>query len=357
MFLFSMEADGDRRARLADICERILHRLGDSAQTIWTYDEIQSYVERGGREMADAVRAVWDQVFLECLPLGFSVTVAWEESYVTFTYGTSPATAEFELDYMVGFYELDDVQWANHTSPSELHYLEGVGASIAQVGTARLPSTLTDIERVAFDHGTIQASNHRRLERHDARYQLEPGDVIAYTHEREGYDILRKVRIPVAMATIEEVDGSWGAVRDTTDLEPDSTGTWGVARQVPDHHPMGYTEGWGLPRRFYSEDDNFKVEFWRQPRVDVDDSELPARYFQYLADYAQWRALIRNGAGQNYKLAELYKQKWERGLIRMKRRVDRKNKERLFRLGGNNRSTLGGPPTPRLPWQYGNRVR
>lgn len=358
MFLFSMESDAVRRARLTDIGERVLHRLGDSARTIWSYEEIQSYVERGGREMADAVRAIWDQVFLECLPLGFCINAAWESSYLTFDYGVAPVTAEFELDYISNDYELDDVQWANHTCPSEWLYLEGVSASIAQVATARLPSTLTDIERVSYDRGNVPATTHRRLERHDAQYQSVPGDVIAYTHEREGFDILRKVRVPSVMAQIVEVDGSWGAVRDVDDLDPGTvSGTWGVARQVPHHHPIGYTEGWGLPRRFYLEDNNLKVDFWRQPRVDTDDSELPPRYFQYLCDYAQWRALVRNGPGQNYKLAELYKQKWERGLGRMKRRIDRKSKERMFRLGGSRQSATAGPPRPRLPWQYGTRVR
>jgi hypothetical protein len=84
MFLFEIESAAQTTQRLSQLVERVLHRLGDSAQKIWSYDEIESYIRRGAREIAIEARIVWDTAYLECLPSGFSHTAEWEQTYVAF---------------------------------------------------------------------------------------------------------------------------------------------------------------------------------------------------------------------------------------------------------------------------------
>ena len=385
MFLFGIESAAQTTRRINNLVERVLHRLGDSAQKIWTYEEIEGYVRRGAREMAATVKLVWDQTYLECLPSGFSYTSEWEQryGYVTFDYDVASYTSVDEASVMDSeeWLEADNVQRANHTSPSDLDYFDDVNASTTQRGTAELPAALTDLDRVTWDARPIDAATHRRAQSHDSRYELTEGEVYAYTYQKDGPNTLRKIRIPSAVADIYTVDGSWGIVRNVDEVVenvdyPDDypltvvlqwpeysgavylvgiVGAWGVPRQVQGEVPLGTTQGWGIPRRFYREGMNMRAEFYRVPHIDDDmsRSELPDRYFLYLGDFAQWRALKRNGPGQNYPLAGIYEQRWSRNLARIQNRINRKWKAKTHVLGDiASQRGKTGPPTPKLPWQY-----
>lgn len=360
MFLFEMEGEGVRRARLANMAQRVLHRLGDSAEAIWTTDEIESYVRLGVKELADRCRIVWDQIYLENLPAGFSYTAKFERSFAVFDYGRGGYTFEEEAETADedGLIEMDEMRRAFHTSPSEIAMLEDVDASTDIPATSDLPPTLTDIDRATWDKSLIDATNHARVSRMDSRYETTEGEVIAYIWQREGPNTLRKVRVPNEMAETVDVIGSWGIVRDIGDVsDEDVDGSWGIPRRIPSWHPMGWSEGWGTPRRFYLDEKNVKLEHWRQPYVEsMRESELPEQYFRYITDYAQWRALTRNGPGQDYKHAQLYQNRWLRNIERIVRRIERQQNERIHRMGGAMPVAVG-PPRPRLPWQYGQRVR
>ena len=389
MFLFGIESAAQTTRRLANLVERVLHRLGDSAQKIWTSEEIESYIERGARELAATVRLVWDAAYLECLPAGFSYTAKWEKrNGVTFDFDVASYTmveeaALFDSEEVL---EADVVQRANYTSPSDLDFFDDVDASTQQRATAELPARLTDIDRVTWDNRPIDAATPRRMEAHDSRYELTEGEVYAYTVKKDGPNTLRKIRIPSALADTYTVDGSWGIVRNVDEVVenvdyPDDypltlvlewpeysgavylvgiVGSWGIPRQVQGEHPLGDTEGWGIPRRFYREGKNLRVEFYRIPQIDDDmgGSELPDRMFLYLGDFAQWRALKRNGPGQDYRLAGIYEQRWNRNLARVQNRIQRKWKHKTHVLGDvHSVREKAGPPTPKLPWQYGSYTR
>lgn len=360
MFLFEMEDAATRRARLNNMARRVLLRLGDSAEAIWSVEEIESYIRHGGRELADRCRAVWDQTYLENLPSGFSYTSRFERLLVVFNYGLGgyTYTEEAELADAEGLIEMDEMRRANHTCPSELHLLDEIGASTEISALADIPSTLTDIDRATNDRELVEATNHRRVSSYDSRYEITAGEVFAYIWQKDGPSVLRKVRVPNEMADIYTFEGSWGVVRNIDDVTDESVeGTWGIPRRIPNWHPMGWSRGWGTPRRFYQDGGNFRLEHWREPYIEsMTVSDLPDRFFRYIADYAQWKALTRNGPGQDYKLAQLYSDKWDRNISRILRRIERQQSERLHRMGGSGASR-SGPPRPRLPWQYGERVR
>jgi hypothetical protein len=363
MFLFSIESAAGTTRRLQQLVERVLHRLGDSAQKIWDYDEIESYIRRAARELAGEVKIVWDQVYLECLPPGMNHTGDFEVDYITdeWDYGRGNYTLDDEEPLLDEVLETDDLRRAVHTSPDDLHFIVEAGASAIGEAVVEVPNDLTDIDRITWDNRVIEAATHRRAERGDSRYELTPGEVYAFTYEKDGPYSLRRIRVPSGMADIYYHSGTWGIARDIDDVTSEGvTGTWGIPRRLQGWHPMGDTEGWGTPRRFYQDGRNMRMEYFRIPFVDeaMQDSELPGSYFIYLGDYAQWHALKRNGPGQDLRLAGLYKTRWDRNIERIRTRIERQWKEKLHIMGESQGRRRGaGPPAPRLPWQFGSTVR
>jgi hypothetical protein len=115
-----------------------------------------------------------------------------------------------------------------------------------------------------------------------------------------------------------------------------------------------------LPRRVFRDGKNVRVEHWREGAAVVnapDEFELPDRYALYLRDYAQARCLGRQGPGQDPKLSAHFDQRWQRGLARMLRRGRVLDAARTGVLGEAGPRLGQGPPRPRLPWNFPQRVR
>jgi hypothetical protein len=374
------------------ICDKVSRRLGDEDHRIWSAVEIDNYLAQGVREMCTFTRLIWDWVYPENLPRGFSYNHAFELALIDgtnfgFKYGPGDGmgtgranyTAEFERrlwddqlngaptgrseDYRDG--------WARHTFPDELPWLTILGSDQLQA-VSDLPHRLTEVERSTWDKRTIDADIHRNHRYEDSQYESRYGEVEAYTWRKDGPRAYRKIRVPAALADYYEIDSgsalpAWGIARDVTDLDyvgdsVDIEGTWGIPRRVPGEHPIGprhTREPWGTPRRFYRDGTNVRVEHWRIAYFDCFETELPERYRNYLVWFAMWKALTRQSPGQDMKLAGWYQQRWLKGLARIKNRIGRQQNERTGRLGGADPApnTATRPPRPRLPWQYGKRVR
>lgn len=339
---------------------QVLTRLGDTAEQVWSHAEIARYVETAMRDLSLRTRAVWDVLYAENLPKGFSYTAAWEAVYVTFDYGRADHTlATGENDGLVAL-NMPLTPSGNHTSPFEATggYLSAAKASTAIPGTSELPETLTEVDRATWDKRTLQPVNLRSLQRQDTRYRVTAGEVYGYAWQQDGVRTLRKVRVPSAQATTYTIHGSWGVMRSPGTQLGTASGTWGIPRRIPSLHPMG-PEAFGLPRRPYQDGLNVKIEHWRQARAltaDTDVSELPDRYTIALRDYALYQALQRQSAGQNLKLAALFQQRWERAIARVVKRVNGITKDRVGRMGGSTQLS-GPPPVAKLPWNFPQRTR
>lgn len=350
--------------RLSDLLTMTRTRLGDAQQIIWSDEEITGYLQAGYKELATALGVFWDITYLENLPRVFSYTQAWERAYLN----------TFAAPYDAGFanYTFDDERRllgderlmsgpAHATSHFEVTegFLSDAGVTDIPA-TAELPKTLTALQRVLWDKRAIDAMEARRLQRVDSRYEITKGEVYGYIWQKDGIRTLRKVRVPAEIADTVTVDGSWGVLRDPTDLSTSTvTGTWGVPRRIPGHHPIG-PHLWGLPRRPFLEGKNVRVEHVRQGRalVDLTDvCELPDRYALYLRDYAMQECLQRPGPGQDLALALHFGQRWDRGLARIARRLDMVDTEHISVLGGDEYPLQSRPPRPSLPWSYGSQVR
>lgn len=347
-------------ATLATERNAVARRLGDAGTALWSYDEIEDALIRGYRALTQAVRVFADWLYAENLPRGFSYTCAFEQAIVPFDFGRANYTAAFERRLFDQ--DRDAEGWANYTCPSEAldGRLEASGADVSIPATADLPTSVTEIERALWDGRTIEPLAPADAMR-DARFQLTEGEVYAYTWRQDGIRTFRKIRVPSAQADGYEVTGAWGAVRDIGDVTDEAvTGSWGVPRRVPGEQPIG-PDRFGLPRRFYQDGLNVRIEHWRHGAVvaaPADTFELPDRYTRYLRDYACARLLDQPGDGYQPQLAAHYTARWQRGIARLQRRVSALNAARQGRMGGASAGRrANGPPRPRLPWAYGQECR
>lgn len=357
--------DGTAFKTLGQLVTETAHRLGDDDHVIWTAEDLRQAIRDGYRILATKLAVFWDQGYLENLPRGFSVTQPWEllqlgHGGASFNYGVANFTAEFER--RLGFDERLHYGPANHTSPFEATdgLLERADASTAIPATAEVPKTLTRLDRATWDERGIDALEPRTFSGVDARYEITAGEVFGYFWQKDGVRTFRKVKVPAQQAETVVVNGSWGILRSPADLSTTTpTGTWGVPRQIEGHHPIG-PETFGLPRRPYLDHLNVRIEFFRQGRVLADDHaicELPPRYAVYLRDYARSVCFGTAGPGYDQRLSEHFDQRWQRGLKRIDMRVRAVDTEHTFVMGGDGRPAVAGPPRPKLPWQFGSRVR
>ena len=335
----------------------VLDRLGDSEGIVWSTDEVGFHIEAGYQSLATDLPVFYDWIYLENMPRGFSYTHKWEKVEVDrnglFDYGQANFTAEFERDLIDS--SVTRTGPANHTSPFEATdgRLSDAAASTDISATADVPKSLTAIDRVTWDNRGLDGLRSRHLRSGDSRFEITKGEVYGFVWQHDGIRTLRKVRVPAQQCDAVTVNGSWGIVRNLDTISTTTTsGTWGCPRRVPSHHLMGSSD-WGLPRRFYLDGNNVRVEHFRLGATmaePTDICELPDRMAGYLRNYAQWKLLERPSAGQDLKLAMHYKQRWERDVARVE-------EERISVLGGDGATLTTRPPRPQLPWSYGQQVR
>lgn len=344
---------------LGDLVTDTQTRLGDAAGQVWTHDEIVVQIQEAYGLLAQTRAVFWDTTFSENLPTSFTYTQPWEarDGFVAVDAGVANYT--FTDEQGLSDNQAKEVGPAWFTCPDEIAWLADVGANTAISATDELPASLRALDRVVWNNQTIVALSPRHLRAGDSRFQYTAGEVYAYLWRYDGVRTFRKVRVPAAQAATADVTGSWGLLRDPTDLSGDTvTGSWGIPRRIPGHLATG-PYAWGAPRRPFLETNNVRIEHTRSGRAlvtDTDLCELPDRYASYLRDYAQWQLLEKPGPGQDLALAAHYQARWTRDLARIDGRLQRVTQERVSVLGGDGRPSITRPPRPSRPWAYGQEV-
>ncbi len=371
---------------LAQLRQETRTRLGDSDAAIWTDTEIDGYLVDAYQQIGQ-MPVFWDVCFLENLPLSFTSTQRWEAPFLEFAGAIVCGVANYTLDderdligdsrKRIGPGKTTSVWEAANWWPS-------LGGGAAIPATADVPDALTQIDRGVWDNRTIDGLEARRLARLDSRYELTPGEVSGFIWQKDGLRTVRKVRVPAAQADTVTVEGSFGLLRDPSDLstdtimgggasafdaggfdndafftDPDDAAVWGIVRRIPGHHPTGADQQ-GAPRRPFLDGKNVRIEHYRHgsAMVDGDDRcELPDRYAVGLRDYAMAQCLTRTGPGQDVKLAAFFADRWTRMTGRLQKRLRALNTERAGILGGEGQPWTQGVPRPQLPWPYGPVVR
>jgi len=340
---------------LENLRDEICRRLGDSTHAVWTVDEIDAYAIDGYNRMAELTHCFWDIGYLENLPYSGDHTCAWEIDYLSagdIYQGEFKYTESWEIDYIN-----NALGPANHVAPWE--WQNSYVTHQYFMATAKLPTDCYQIERATQDYQEVDPIPSARLEKLDSRYELDSGLVSGYLMDKDGIRTLRKYKIPSSVCGYYTVDGTFGIMRDPSDItSEDIYGQWGIPRRIPDQHPCG-PYSFGLPRRVFKDDDNFRIEFFRRGRSvsgDYDEFEMPDAYCKHIRFYGMWKALLREGPGQDLELAKHYESRWVIGLGRIgNRKIDVKS-NRVGRMGGSV-SKSGRPPRPSLPWNYGRMSR
>lgn len=343
---------------LGQLNSRVRDRLGDGG-TIWGTDEIQLQTQAAYQELAFALKVFWDWVYLENLPRGFNYTYPWEQEAAQrmgFDFGCANFTFEDERNSLDPRHNLGP---ANYTSPFEATdgHLAAIGASALPPATAEVPAEVISIERGTWDGSGLDGIRSALLQRMDSLFETRRGEVYGLAWEYDGVRTVRKVRVPAQVCDTVVVDGYWGIPRDVSSaVDGTVSGSWGIPRRLPGFQPIGPSI-WGIPRRFFLDGKNVRVEVWREGRAmdaETDVCELPDRYAIYLSHFACWKLLGRPGPGQQPKLAEWYRARWLRSLKTLMDRISKREHDRTQIMGGQARPLMRRPLRPKLPWQYGS---
>jgi hypothetical protein len=236
---------------LAVLRAAVARRLGDLEFRIWTADEIDTYLTQGYRELGTTLPLFFDFLYLENLPRGCSYTQPWERAFLPdgFDYGCGNYTSADDLRALGD--ERQRIGPISHTSPFEVAFLASLPHWPGIPATADVPTRLTRLDRATWDRRVCDVVEARSLSRLDAQYQTQTGEVEAILWELDGVRTARRYRVPARVCDTVTVNGSWGILRTPSDLSADSvTGSWGIPRRIPSHHPLGPFR-FGLPRRVY----------------------------------------------------------------------------------------------------------
>ena len=344
---------------LGTVVTKVLTRLGDTDETIWSEDEIRTYLKEGYNQLGLLSECFWDQTYLEDRRTTANITCDWELDLSLpgwVSTGVFKYTSPIDKDYLQpGELEFGPTT-LNHLWEST--YLAS-GYSFYRA-TDQLPENLYKVDRATWDYKKIEPVRSSEIEIQDARYWIQNGEVIGYIQDKDGLGIFRKWRVPSVAATAYTITGNGGIPRTLTDISSDTVvGTWGIPRRIPSMHAMGDTGGWGIPRRPYQDVNNTRVEYFRRGRTidsDDDEFELPDRYVTYVRHYAMWKALERNSNGQDLEFAAHWRDRFMAGIARMLKRKQALSKNRRFAMIDEPLNTQSRPPLAKLPWAFGRVV-
>lgn len=344
---------------LSDLRTEIQQRLGDSGAAIWSTDELDSYITDGYNQLTIETGCLWETACLPDYAFSFNYTQDFELDF-------AEAQGGWLISGKAQFTCLDERDFAdnadgpaNHTEPWEFNNGYVVSTTVAAV--ADVPGNLLAVERATWNSKKITPLRSRDLEADDARYEVNAGEVLSYVMDKDGLRRLRKWRVPSAPYipfSKTTASSEYGTLRSAADISTEPVqGIWGTLRRIPGQHPIGGP--WGTVRTVYKEQNSVRLEYQRRGNElgALQDFEIPDRYTKYIRNFAMWKALLRDGKGQDLQLAEHYHQRYMAGLARTVQRKQAVQFQKSYRLGGGSSTRGTAPPRARLPWQYGKVVR
>jgi hypothetical protein len=336
----------------------LAQRLGDSSNAIWTAAELARYIQQGYDDLTLKTGCLLGMAILPDYPARFTFTQEWERDLVpTGQYAIGPAsfTAMFERDFVS-----NSRGPANHNYPWE--YDSDFVDTFLGVAVEDLPDDLYQIERATWNGERISPLRSSDVEFDDSRYEIDGGDVRGYIQDKDGVNVLRKWKVPASTYTTYDFDtdsdDGFGIIRDFDGIIDDLTpaGEWG---DVVDADGIEVLESWGILGPIYSDTHAVRMEYRRRGVELSDDQqefEIASRYVTYVRNFAQARALEREGPGQEKELAAFYQSRYEAGIARMLKRQQAMAYQKATVMGGTPRRGQA-PPRARLPYNFGQVVR
>lgn len=180
---------------------------------------------------------------------------------------------------------------------------------VAATATYALPTDTFQVERCTWRSLSLLALVPTDLMDSNPSWETEQGEVWGYVIEGDGASVLRKVKVP---AVTEAVAG------------------------------------------------NFVLEDYYLPAtltLDADTLALPDWMWRAVQHWALYRMFDREGKGHNPDAAAHYRGRFEQVVVRVQARKAEFLAKRIGRMGDSGGMSIGKPAPPRLPWNFGTRVR
>ena len=141
----------------------------------------------------------------------------------------------------------------------------------------------------------------------------------------------------------------WPGLTDTASLGV-SGGPFGLPRRVP--HTWFTGGPFGFPKRWNPGLSNTRIDYTRRPQTSqAGRFEIQAWDVRYLRFRALWQALNRDGPGQNKKLAQHYRDRYDLGVAMIAARHANVREATNYIMGGVD-ARDPWPALAQLPWNY-----
>lgn len=346
-------------------------RLDDEDATVWTFAEMLLYAKDGYAELCRASRCLFDMHVIPNAPQVGN----WSSDLERYMAEHSPGMAlTDEKLHFTGGHEQGLIPGGQVVGP-----LEGPTPGTSQgdaafydahdlpqvVAQGRLPEETVDVVRVTWDELEIPPEDSAWMRRLDPQYERrEGGDPRHFVMDKDGMLNVRLVPPARGDADYPTVVGSWGGLSQTDESvtvvmghpQYDSHGVaqvWGALVEVEGAFPAGGP--WGSPTQMHPSEKNTVVEIMRIGRpLESYAFEVPRSFIKYVIFWIMYRALRRNGPGQDLKLSKHYRDRFSMGIARMKLRLRNVQKEATIKIGsGGSDGDAFGMGDPQLPYPYG----
>lgn len=322
---------------LNSFLDRIQRKLDDEKGEVWSRDFLARAAQDGSDRLSRESQCIFDMDMTDNRPLTGDHTRDFEADYMTgpilgrFNY-TRESEREFVSENSLGP--------VNHTRPTDAEYMTDPEEGPTVRSLVRLSSRFVAIDRVTHDWLRLEPEHDRYLRLSKTEYQSLQGGVYSYSMDQDGIFWLRTVGVPVMRLPSEEVSGIYGAVRQISSYSFDQElvlGEYGVIRQVPRHFATG--NQYGVIRRIVPDDRATRVEYFRLAKpLSEGHFELPDRVVRYIEWWVMHRAYSEPGEGENKDLASHFKNRYQNGVMALKKRINAVNRERTIAMGSKRHS-------------------
>ena len=348
---------------LRQASSHVLRHLDDETEDVWTRVQINNWVQDGYDELCRQAEVLFDMVMYDRQTNIGNYTRECEKDYMDGMpiFGRFNFTRESEREYMGP----GAVGPANHTKPSDAQYMTDEDEPPTAALTRTLPDNFTSVVRVTHDWLRLNPESARYLRDTRGQYRTEQGGTFSYSMDQDGLFQLRMVGVPEATpADMTTISGTYGFIRAFSESEYDyddetyqtTNSGFGMIRQVPKEF-VGGEQQYGFPRRVIQDSNATRVEIFRLGKRLSENAtfEIPDRAVKYCEWWALHRAYSEPGEGEDRKMADHYRSRFDMGVKRIKNRLKAVNKERT---GGMGRRRLGSRDSylQMFPSDYGYKT-
>lgn len=300
--------------KLLDSIPKVLFRLDDEAALVWSASEVETQLRDGYNQFVRRTKAIFDVKVILNAPVIGDHSAKWEEEYVDIFHDIHNYSSPFEKDWID-----NGLGPSGITSPFERTYASG-GPSVTELG-----SEVLEVDRVTFNFVPLYAEYTRGHIPVYTTYESQGGNPEQFTIDSDGKNSLRLIPIPPGDGTIHPFTYSG----DTKEIVMDADASEfdvsfidgpadGIIFDIPGEFPIGSS---GPILDVLSETRNARAEFLRQGVSD--EYEIPLPLVKYVEFFAMGKLLERDGPGQDIKLSRHYMQRYEVGVARANRRMEK----------------------------------